>query len=108
MINNRSSFLILQIKFDLKALELTDIQARKSTEKPRSSQLKLLAGAVKRKGDAGVKEVVKVQKVEQQENGGKVGNGKANAHESPPSKGEGGGGGGLLGLGGYGSDSDSD
>ena len=107
MINNKSSFLV-QIKFDLKALELTDIQARKSTEKPRSSQLKLLAGAVKRKGDAGVKEVVKVQKVEQQENGGKVGNGKANAHESPPSKGEGGGGGGLLGLGGYGSDSDSD
>ena len=88
------------------ALELIDTQARKSTEKPRSSQLKLLAGAVKRKGDAGVKEVVKVQKVEQQENGGKVGNGTASAHESPPSKG--GGGGGLLGLGDYGSDSDSD
>ena len=79
-------------------------------------------GAVKRKGGAGVKEVVKVQKVEQQQKnggcveGGKVENGRANsandanggAQESPPSKEDGGGGGGLLGLGGYGSDSDSD
>ena len=94
---------------------MVQTQARKSTEKPKSSQLKLLAGAVKRKGGAGVKEVVKVQKVEQlQENGGcvkggKVENGRANggARESPPSK-EDGGGGGLLGLGDYGSDSDSD
>ena len=89
---------------------MVQTQARKSTEKPKSSQLKLLAGAVKRKGAAGVKEVVKVQKVEQlQENGGKVGNGRANGgtRESPPSK-EDGGGGGLLGLGDYGSDSDSD
>lgn len=76
---------------------------------------------MKRKGAAGVKEVVKVQKVEQlQENGscvggGKVENGRANggasangsARDSPPSK-EDGGGGGLLGLGDYGSDSDSD
>ena len=95
---------------------MVQTQARKSTEKPKSSQLKLLAGAVKRKGGAGVKEVVKVQKVEQlQENGGKVGNGRANggasangsARDSPLSK-EDGGGGGLLGLGDYGSDSDSD
>ena len=90
---------------------MVQTQARKSTEKPKSSQLKLLAGALKRKGGAGVKEVVKVQKVEElQENGGKVENGRANggAQESPPSKEDGGGGGGLLGLGDYGSDSDSD
>ena len=73
---------------------------------------------MKRKGPAAVvKEVVKVQKVEEQKNGdcvegGKVENGRANcngnAQESPPSKEDGGGGGGLLGLGDYGSDSDSD
>ena len=74
---------------------------------------------MKRKGAAGVKEVVKVQKVEQLQvngscvGGGKVENGRANggangsARDSPPSK-EDGGGGGLLGLGDYGSDSDSD
>ena len=92
---------------------MVQTQARKSAEKPRSSQLKLLAGAVKRKSDPvpGVNEV-KVQKVQNKENGNcinerKEGNGKIDvvAQESPPSKG---GGGGLLGLGDYGSDSDSD
>merc|ERR1712130_162208 len=95
------------------------VARQRSTEKPKSSQLKLLAGAVKRKGPAAVvKEVVKVQKVEEQKNGycveeAKVENGRAlnsngSAQESPPSKEDGGGGGGLLGLGDYGSDSDSD
>ena len=68
---------------------------------------------MKRKSDPvpGVNEV-KVQKVQNKENGNfikerKEGNGKIDvvAQESPPPKG---GGGGLLGLGDYGSDSDSD
>ena len=50
--------------------ELGEIQARKSAEKPRSSQLKLLEGAVKRKVDPGSKEPVKVQKVQQAPGGG--------------------------------------
>ena len=88
--------------------ELGENQARKSAEKPRSSQLKLLAGAVKRKVDPGSKEPVKVQKVQQAPGSGvQIKAPNATSLGSSHSKGDGGGGG-LLGLGDYGSDSGSD
>ena len=78
-------------------------------EKPRSSQLKLLAGAVKRKVDPGSKEPAKVQKVQKAPGiGVQIKAPDVTSLGSSHSKGDGGGGGGLLGLGDYGSDSGSD
>ena len=88
--------------------ELGEIQARKSVEKPRSSQLKLLAGAVKRKVDPGSKEPAKVQKVQKAPGiGVQIKAPDVTSLGSSHSKGDGGAGG-LLGLGDYGSDSGSD